>query len=165
MTPQDLREALSTPTAIQKNPFALLKEISCLVAQSDDQRTPQELLLRALERRSDFGGAKQILDGLLRSVGLFPYLEKERLGIADQLVYEAHRPPALDDVVFHHPQATVFHTLMSGKSVVLSAPTSFGKSLVIDAIVASRRFENIIVVVPTLALIDETRRRLAAGVL
>lgn len=49
---------------------------------------------------------------------------------------------------------------MAGRSVVLSAPTSFGKSLIIDAVIASRRHRNIVVVVPTLALADETRRRM-----
>jgi hypothetical protein len=49
---------------------------------------------------------------------------------------------------------------MRGANVVLSASTSSGKSLVIDEIVASGKFGKIVVVVPTLALIDETRRRL-----
>ena len=57
-------------------------------------------------------------------------------------------------------QAEVYRELMAGRSVILSAPTSFGKSLIIDAIIASRRHNNIVVVVPTLALVDETRRRL-----
>ena len=49
---------------------------------------------------------------------------------------------------------------MAGRSVILSAPTSFGKSLVIDAVIASQKYKNVLVVVPTIALIDETRRRL-----
>ncbi len=50
---------------------------------------------------------------------------------------------------------------MDGESVVLSAPTSFGKSLVIDALIASGQYRNVAIVVPTIALIDETRRRLS----
>ena len=51
---------------------------------------------------------------------------------------------------------------MDGQSVVnFSAPTSFGKSLVIDALIASGRYPNIVIIVPTIALIDETRRRLS----
>jgi len=50
--------------------------------------------------------------------------------------------------------------MVQGHNVVLSAPTSFGKSLVTDAVIASGKFKNILVVVPTIALIDETRRRL-----
>ena len=44
---------------------------------------------------------------------------------------------------------------------MLSAPTSFGKSLVTDAVIASGKFKNVLIVVPTIALMDETRRRLS----
>jgi replicative superfamily II helicase len=50
---------------------------------------------------------------------------------------------------------------MDGESYVLSAPTSFGKSLIIDALLASDKFANVVVIVPTIALIDEARRRLS----
>ena len=66
-----------------------------------------------------------------------------------------------EHVVFHRVQARVYGHLLNGENVVLSAPTSFGKSLIIDAIVASGKFDNVVVVVPTIALIDETRRRLS----
>ena len=42
-----------------------------------------------------------------------------------------------------------------------SAPTSFGKSLIIDALISTGRYANVLVVVPTIALIDETRQRLS----
>jgi hypothetical protein len=160
MTVEELRRALGAPESIQQEPFAILKRI-CQIRNEGRGDSSQELILRALEHRSSFGSAAPLLDALVRDVGLFPYLNPAELGGADLLAFEAHRPPDLERFVFHHPQAKVFYTLMSGKSVVLSAPTSFGKSLIIDAIVATKRFRNIVVVVPTLALIDETRRRLA----
>ena len=49
---------------------------------------------------------------------------------------------------------------MNGENVVLSAPTSFGKSLVVDAYLDASDFTNAVVIVPTIALMDETRRRL-----
>lgn len=49
---------------------------------------------------------------------------------------------------------------MAGENVVLSAPTSFGKSLVVDAYLDAAGFTNAAVIVPTIALMDETRRRL-----
>jgi replicative superfamily II helicase len=66
-----------------------------------------------------------------------------------------------EDLVFHRIQAEVYRRLLDGENVVLSAPTSFGKSLVIDALISSGNYRNIVVVVPTIALIDETRRRLS----
>lgn len=65
-----------------------------------------------------------------------------------------------EDVVFHSSQAEAYRKLLSGVNVVLSAPTSFGKSLIIDAMISSRKFKNIVIIVPTISLIDETRRRL-----
>jgi len=114
-----------------------------------------------MEYRDAFGSAGIILDGLLRQIGLFPYLDPAHLSLADFLAYEAHRPERLgDDIVFHRAQAHVYQLLMAGENIALSAPTSFGKSLVIDAVIASGKYKNIVIVVPTLALIDETRRRL-----
>ena len=161
MTVEEVRRALKHPERIGENPFALLKRICELRGAGADEQGTQELILRALEHRSSFGPAAVVLDALVRDVGLFPYLQPEDLSAADHLAFEAHRLPDLERFVFHHPHAKVFYTIMAGKSVVLSAPTSFGKSLIIDAIVATKRFNNIVVVVPTLALIDETRRRLA----
>src|SRR5690606_11557907 len=91
-----------------------------------------------------------------------PYLDPESLSSGDLLAYEYHRAPALErySIVFHRPQAHIYRALARRESIVLSAPTSFGKSLLIDAIVATSMYNNILVVVPTLALIDETRRRL-----
>ncbi len=56
-------------------------------------------------------------------------------------------------------QQNISQNLNSNISVVLSAPTSFGKSLLIEEIVASRKHRNIVVVQPTLALLDETRKK------
>jgi hypothetical protein len=50
---------------------------------------------------------------------------------------------------------------MAGRNVILSAPTSFGKSRVVDAFLDAAEITNAVVVVPTIALMDEARRRLA----
>jgi replicative superfamily II helicase len=51
--------------------------------------------------------------------------------------------------------------LLEGKkNLILSAPTSFGKSLLIEELVASRHYKNIVIIQPTLALLDETRLKL-----
>lgn len=120
------------------------------------------MVLRALEQRDNFVVGGNILDGLIRQLGLFQYLNPEALPPRDQIAYETYRPLNMEEeIVFHRPQAEVYWTLLAGENVVLSAPTSFGKSLIIDGAIASGRFNNILIVVPTIALIDETRRRLA----
>lgn len=157
----EIRKDLVHPNFNSRDPFDLLKSLCVLVNEDAENLEAQELVLRALEKRDQFGNSVDVLDGLVRRVGLYPYLEPVGLPIADQIAYEFHRPINMDDeVVFHRPQAQVYRSLISGESVVLSAPTSFGKSLIIDAVIAASNFDNVVIVVPTIALIDETRRRL-----
>jgi len=163
LTLGEIKRRLSAPDRVLSDAFDIVRSLCVYVSTHDTEQRGQDLLLRALERREAFGPAAGILDGLVRQVGLFPYLEPEDLGLADNIAYEFHRPDNMeaDQVVFHRVQAQVYDYLMSGENVVLSAPTSFGKSLIIDAVVASGKYANIVLVVPTIALIDETRRRLS----
>lgn len=163
---EELERTLASPEAIKVDPFGLAKPLCDLVnahggASAEFPTDIQELLIRALEYRAVFGPAVPIIDGLVRERGLFPYLENADLGLADELAREMHRPMDFDDrIVFHRAQADVYHRLLNGENVALSAPTSFGKSLIIDAVVAENRHAKLAVIVPTIALIDETRRRL-----
>ena len=152
-----LRARLSDPAALNSDSFQVLQGLSNVANEGDSPVELQELVLRALDRRAQFGQAGIILDALVRGVGLFPYLDVSNLGSRDLIAYEMHRPDNLDDdFVFHRPQAEVYRSLIDGQSVALSAPMSFGKSVIIDALVASGRYANIVVVVPTIAL--STRR-------
>jgi hypothetical protein len=140
--------------------FEVAAGISALFA-TGDEKTSRTLLIRALARRDALSEIFPMLDSLSRRSGLFPYVsDPSELCTADRVAYEMHRPLGIDDLVYHAEQAEVYRLLVDGNSVVLSAPTSFGKSLIIDGIIASGRFRTIALIVPTIALIDETRRRL-----
>lgn len=157
-----IRDSLSHQKEISQNGFNILVNICRLVDEPDSRVDSQELILRALEHRDNFGEASVVLDSLVRKVGLFPYLDAKSLCAADAIALECNRPANMgEDIVFHGPQSRVYRALVEGRSVILSAPTSFGKSLITDAVVASGKFKNILIVVPTIALIDETRRRLS----
>ena len=157
-----LIDNLRSPDAVRLEAFNILRNIACLVANPEQETIAHEMVLRALEHREHFEPYKQVLDSLVRSVGLFPYLAPDALSFRDAVAYEFHRPANMgEEFVFHREQAEVYRRLLDGDSVILSAPTSFGKSKIIDAIIATGKFRNLVVVVPTLALIDETRRRLA----
>ncbi|QCB98560.1 DEAD/DEAH box helicase [Arthrobacter sp. PAMC25564] len=122
------------------------------------------MVIRALDRSGDFTNEMPLLLSLARDQGLFPYIENldtNYLPLPDLIALEMHRPDDMGKVVFHRVQAEVYRKLLSGENVLLSAPTSFGKTLVMDAIIATRRHDNIVIIVPTLALIDEIRRRLS----
>lgn len=151
---------LKAEESIIPNQFELLKVAAQEITTDPESHISKEIVLRLLERQKEFTETKSILFTLVRETGLIPYLDLDTLSLKDIIAVEYHRPENLDDIIFHQEQAPVYHKLLAGKNVVLSAPTSFGKSKIIDAIIATNKFSNIVIVVPTLALIDETRRRI-----
>ncbi|CVE37381.1 ski2-like helicase [Serratia marcescens] len=142
----------------------VLLAINTIVNKSNSEWEGRDLVIRALDKFKLFDAVEQsLLLNMVRAVGLFPYITPhlKSMAISDRLAYEAHRVEGVEqDMVFHHLQAHVFSLIMQSRNVVLSASTSVGKSLVIDAVLAQRRFKKVVVIVPTIALIDETRRRL-----
>ncbi|HDH7316791.1 TPA: DEAD/DEAH box helicase, partial [Escherichia coli] len=64
------------------------------------------------------------------------------------------------DFTLHSMQLKIYNILIEGTNVVLSAPTSMGKSAVVDTLIESGKYDVIVIIVPTIALIDETRKRL-----
>lgn len=160
MKKKELRNILRKKFSADTDRFQIIKEVAILVAT--EQTVGQEFVLRLLARIEDFQRMEPMIYSLVRQVGLFPYLEEDNLSLKDTIAYEVHRPSGFkENIVFHHAQAEVYYTLLRGENVVLSAPTSFGKSLIIDSIIASQKHSNIFIIVPTIALIDETRKRLS----
>lgn len=152
--------------------FTILQSI-CSLANNigeNESNKIQQLLLRVLDRKNEFVHLSKIINDLIRHFGLYPYLDTDLLTIKDAIARELHKPALLNNqntlklnnegIVFHRVQAEVYQYLMNGENVILSAPTSFGKSALIDSLVESYKFNNIVIVVPTIALIDETRRRI-----
>lgn len=119
----------------------------------------QDIVIRALERKNEMEGGF-ILDHLLGELGLFPYVNKDNSTTKDKIRQSLFTTPQDNDKTFHIRQAEVFHRIMNGENIILSAPTSFGKSLIIEALVASNEFDNMVIVVPTIALIDELKKKL-----
>jgi superfamily II DNA/RNA helicase len=159
-----LKEALASEETIHLSSFDLLRAIAHRVNKPDSVHEGRDLVIRALAKLESFPmEEREVLFSLVRTVGLFPYL-RDYLGtidVTDFIAYELHRPDNMgEEIVFHSLQAKIYHELLSGTNVVLSAATSVGKSLIIDAVLATGRYRKIVIVVPTLALMDEIRRRL-----
>ncbi len=164
MTLEEALVALRAPSRTPGQAFAILQAIARMLGEKPDDPAAQSLLIRSLEQREDFTACSPLLNALLRETGLYPYAEPNELTARDRLAFEFHRPDGrLADagMVFHRVQAQVYWRLIDGENVILSAPTSFGKSLIIDALIASGKYKRIALVVPTIALIDETRKRLS----
>ena len=120
-------KALKSGSAVAEHQFALLQAVAREVTADPESSVAQELVLRALENRDAFTQTQPILASLVREAGLFPYLHDLALSVRDSLALEFHRPHALGDIIFHQEQAAVYHRLLSGKNVVLSAPNQFWK--------------------------------------
>lgn len=169
-------ELLNRNDIDSESKLSILKTLCFLMNRSQGEYDPkiQELVLRCLDRRDQFREYSEIINMLVRQTGLFPYFDETNLSPKEALALEIHRPsnsyqssahlPITEtqvDHVFHKAQAEVFNRIFGGESVILSAPTSFGKSAIVDALINSGKYKNIAIVVPTIALIDEIRRRLA----
>ena len=147
--------------------FSELRELASYTRRPDRREEGRDRLIRFLDSYTPSSVDQPIVDTLCIHFGLFPYLSPNRLVLstAEALALEYHRPAVgirNQDFIFHSEQAAIFYRLLDGESIILSAPTSFGKSVILDALVASGEWNNLVVIVPTVALIDEVRRRLVS---
>ena len=74
--------------------FEVLKALCALANKYQDNYEPivQELVLRALDQQNSFDPYGEILAGLVRKLGLYPYLSIEHLSMQDAVAREFHRP-------------------------------------------------------------------------
>ena len=101
------------------------------------------------------------LNHFIRSVGLYPYLDLEKASWQEKFIHESFKVDVgSNEVTLHNEQSSLLKKLLDGKNIAVSAPTSFGKSFVVDSFIAIKKPKNIVIIVPTIALTDETRRRL-----
>ncbi|AZR42000.1 DEAD/DEAH box helicase [Marinobacter salarius] len=103
-----------------------------------------------------------LVNNLIRQVGLYPYIDTETSSWQDRFVYESFKSDIGGEfkVTLHREQSLILKKLTEGRDLAVSAPTSFGKSFIIDAFISIKKPKNIVIIVPTIALTDETRRRL-----
>lgn len=143
--------------------FEILAFALNLLKNPMHENNGRELAIRILDKKDTFKNHSSLLKLLVRKSGLYPYLnsEFENLSLSDRLALDVFRPnKEMPDFVFHSLQKLVYGLLLKKQNVVLSANTSVGKSTIIDSIIYSNEFNKIVLIVPTIALIDETRKRI-----
>ncbi|MFL0135369.1 DEAD/DEAH box helicase, partial [Tenacibaculum maritimum] len=103
-----------------------------------------------------------LINHLIRQTGLYPYMDIETSSWHDRYIYEVFKVDTGEErkLTLHREQSLLLKKLINGESLAVSAPTSFGKSFVIDSFISINKPRNVMIIVPTLALTDETRRRL-----
>lgn len=144
--------------------FALIRSISYFAASPDTKQDEAlDLIIRLLDRRpfivERLKGSGKMLDAISREAGLYPYMEGPHTW-HEEIALDLVKAPGTEGIHFHIEQAKVFMDLLEGKSLILSAPTSFGKSLLIDTLIAAKKPRTVVACVPTIALLDEFRRRM-----
>jgi late competence protein required for DNA uptake (superfamily II DNA/RNA helicase) len=144
--------------------FSILKQtaydIQMLDTDDPDVLSVVPRLASLLDSHTDLESYREVFGTLARSVGLWNYIDINTADQPDVLVAEAVTVEDLDGITLHREQVEALNALLSGKNLVLSAPTSFGKSLLIDALLATNRYKRIAIILPTIALLDEFRRRI-----
>ncbi|KGM40435.1 hypothetical protein JY96_11355 [Aquabacterium sp. NJ1] len=149
---------------LKKQVFLILQKAATAVQEggSDDPHLLEVVprLAGLLESRPELDGFAEALSALARASGLWNYIDKERAAPSDLLLAESVTVPELGGITLHREQVAALNDLLAGRNLILSAPTSFGKSLLIDALLASGKYTRVAIVLPTIALLDEFRRRI-----
>ena len=141
--------------------FERCDNINDLLSKNQEDIAREELInLLDYHRKNDIEYTP-LVNHLIRLTGLYPYLDLETSLWQDQFVFSLFKVDTGEQKqTLHREQSDVLKLLLEEKDIVLSAPTSFGKSFIIDAFIAIKRPKNVIIIVPTISLTDETRRRL-----
>ena len=161
----DVKNAISflsdSPEITYEDSFELSKYCSALLSNKAEENIGRDLVIRVRDAWNKIPeNTKPIWNRLTEAAGSYPYVDPAQLSKSAAIRYEYHKSPFLTDIYLHAEQQELSIELQSKRSVVVSAPTSFGKSLLIEEIIASKLYKQIVIIQPTLALLDETRKKL-----
>ena len=142
--------------------FATCSDINDYLDE-DDHDTARNSLIKLLDYLKEHGEIyPPVVNHLIRRTGLLPYMEVDNAHWQDRFVHHAFAVDIGQGVqrTLHREQSRVLKKLLVGNDIAISAPTSFGKSFILDALIALTMPTNAMIIVPTIALTDEIRRRL-----
>lgn len=142
--------------------FERCKTISNLLNRGKEAEARNALIILLQELKDDNIGYTPLVNHLIRETGLYPYIDESTSDWQERFLLEAFKVDVGGNqkVTLHREQSNVLKALLNGEDLAISAPTSFGKSFIIDAFIAMKNPDNVVIIVPTIALADETRRRL-----
>jgi hypothetical protein len=123
-----------------------------------DPQVFREKYIRDLDASEDRTSFAEKNAESLYALGLTMYSNTYTLNSA---LYNGFSVSLLDGNISLHPQQMkVLELMKENRGLIFSAPTSFGKTFVIFEYIARYNPQNIVLVVPTLALIDEYKRKI-----
>lgn len=141
--------------------FSLAKYVSHQLF--DDLNRANETIIKVLEIWDQVDeSTRGVWIDLIDSAGFYPYLSNviessKELDNTTEIRKAFHTSHNLENITFHKEQKKIADLIKLEKNIIVSAPTSFGKSLLIQEIIALDKYKNILIIQPTLALINETR--------
>lgn len=140
--------------------FEACQTINSLIS-SDKEKAREELIKLLDHCKNQKIPYDEIINHLIRQLGLYPYLDVKTSSWQDKFAHEAFKVDVGGKIkTLHREQSSALKDLIDGKNLAMIAPTSFGKSFIIDAFIQLKQPANIVIIVPTISLTDETRRRL-----
>lgn len=141
--------------------FLECKKIYKLINNDQLARARDKTISLLQDIKDGHGQYDELINTLIREVGLYQYIDEHTSNWSDRFAKEmftVNTGNALQAI--HLEQSEVLKRLFNGENIALSAPTSFGKSFIIDAFIANKTPKNVVIIVPTISLTDETRKRL-----
>ncbi|APH14059.1 DEAD/DEAH box helicase family protein [Clostridium sporogenes] len=145
--------------------FRVAKICSRLLRNSESELDGRRIIIHILDNWDKVcGDTKEIWSDLIEAAGFYPYIGKEEAielkSTSAKIRTEFYKSLNLDGKYLHEEQKNILDIIKKRKNLIVSAPTSFGKSLLIEEIISSKQYNNVVIIQPTLALLDETRRKL-----
>lgn len=120
-------------------------------------QSTREQYIRTLDSASNSTDKARKMADSLFALDLTVYSNNYSL---DSAIYSAFAESKLDPRISLHPeQVEIINQINNNDATIISAPTSFGKTFCIFEYIAQQLPNNIVLIVPTLALVDEYVKR------
>ena len=125
---------------------------------SDLRNYRNQLILKLNELGSHTFDLPEKLNESLFSVDLTMYSSLKNI---NSIIYNAFSTSYLDTNISLHPeQIEILNQLNDNEGIILSAPTSFGKTFCVFEYIAREKPKSVVLIVPTLALVDEYNKKI-----
>ena len=141
--------------------FIVCQKVNEYVLADNEKEARNELIKLLNHLKCQKTSYSALVNHFIRVLGLYPYLDTKTSDWQERFVHRAFQVDTGDGKkTLHREQSYLLKLLLEKKDIIASAPTSFGKSFVIDAFIAIKKPNSVMIIVPTIALVDEKRRRL-----
>ncbi len=145
MNVEDILDSIRNNDSISfSDSFLFAKKCAELLRNKKNSHLGRSVLIHILNNWNKVNqNTQEMWIELLEAEGFYPYIAKENLQLKytnSQLRKEMSQSNNIRHY-FHDEQLYVKNLIDSGKNVIVSAPTSFGKSLLIEELVAKKNIK------------------------